>query len=161
MAVKWNRPHSTGLPLNVTISRRAASIPDGNSTSPQRPNLVPGVSFLPAQGRAPQNWINPAAFTTPGAGTFGNAPRNLLQGPGTCKVDTSLAKNLSTTKRFALSFRADGFNILNHAEYGLPATNVSASNLRPDRNATDTRRDRHRDAEGVLTQRPPQLLIPP
>lgn len=69
----------TGLPLNVTISRSAAAIPDGNSTSPQRPNLIPGFSFVPPQGRSPLHWINPAAFTTPASGSFGNAPRNLLR----------------------------------------------------------------------------------
>lgn len=119
----------TGLPVNVTISRSAASIPDGNSTSPQRPNLVPGVSFLPTRGRSPQHWINLAGFTAPGSRTFGNAPRNLLRGPGTWQIDTSLEKNLFTRDRFAFKFRADGFNIFNHAEYGLPATNVSAPNF--------------------------------
>ena len=119
----------TGLPLNVTISRSAASIPDGNSTSPQRPNLVPGVSLIPTQGRSPQHWINAAAFTTPVSGTFGNASRNLLRGPGTWQIDTSLEKELLSFDRFALKFRGDGFNIFNHAQYGLPATNVSAVNF--------------------------------
>jgi hypothetical protein len=119
----------TGLPLNVTVSRSAATIPDGNSSSPQRPNLVPGVSLIPSLGRSPQHWINPAAFTTPASGTFGNSPRNLLRGPGTWQVDLSLQKELLDLDRFRLNFRADGFNIFNHAEYGLPATNSSSGNF--------------------------------
>lgn len=119
----------TGLPLNVIISRSAASIPDGNSTSPQRPNIVTGVPFIPPQGRSPQHWINAAAFAAPASGTFGNAPRNLLRGPGTWQIDTSLEKELLAWDRFALKFRGDGFNLFNRAQYGLPATNVSAVNF--------------------------------
>ncbi|MEO6829159.1 MAG: TonB-dependent receptor, partial [Acidobacteriaceae bacterium] len=119
----------TGLPLNITISRSSSTIPDGNSSSPQRPDLVPGVSFLPVLGRSPRHWINPAAFTMPASGTFGNSPRNLLRGPGTWQVDLSLQKELLDIHQFNLSFRADGFNLFNHAEYGLPATNLSAGNF--------------------------------
>lgn len=119
----------TGLPLNVTISRSASTIPDGNSSSPQRPDLVQGVSFIPSQGRSPQHWINAAAFTAPASGTFGNAPRNLLRGPGAWQIDTSIEKELLSLDRFAIKFRGDGFNLFNHAEYGLPATNVSAVNF--------------------------------
>ncbi len=119
----------TGLPLNITISRSAATISDGNSLSPQRPNLVPGVSVVPPRGRSSQSWINPAAFSLPAPGTFGNAPRNLLRGPGTWQIDGALQKDLLHLDRYALSLRGEGFNLLNHAQYGLPATNVSAANF--------------------------------
>ncbi len=119
----------TGLPLNVTISRSASAIPDGNSLSPQRPNLVPGISFVPSGGRTPQHWINPAAFVLPPSGTFGNTPRNLLRGPGTWQLDGALQKDLLHLDRYALSLRGEGFNLLNCAQYGLPATNVSATNF--------------------------------
>lgn len=67
----------TGVPVNVTISRSASSLPDGNTTSPQRPNLVPGVSLIPPGGQTTSEWINPAAFSIPANGTWGNAGRNL------------------------------------------------------------------------------------
>ncbi len=116
----------TGLPVNVTISRSAAAVPDGNSLSPQRPNLVPGKFFVPAGGRTPQHWIDPAAFIAPASGTFGNAPRNLLRGPGTWQIDGALQKDLLHLDRWALSLRGEGFNLLNRAQYGLPAANVSS-----------------------------------
>ncbi len=119
----------SGLPLTVTVSRSASSLPDGNSTSPQRPDLVPGVSFTPPQGRTPTHWINPAAFATPAKETWGNASRNLYRGPGTWQVDTSLEKELLGLEKFSLKFRADGFNLFNRAQYGLPVTNLSASNF--------------------------------
>lgn len=119
----------TGLPLNITISRSASSVPDGNSSSPQRPDLIPGVSFIPALGRTPQHWINLAAFKAPASGTFGNTPRNLLRGPDTWQIDGSIEKVLFAKGEFELRFRGDGFNLLNRAQYGLPATNLSASNF--------------------------------
>ena len=111
----------TGLPVNVTVSRTAASLPDGNTTSPQRPNLVPGVSLIPPQGRTPLLWINPTAFAVPANGTFGNAPRNLVRAPGTWQMDGSLQKALLSKDNFALNFRGDVFNLFNHAQYGVPA----------------------------------------
>ena len=116
----------TGIPVNVSVSRSASSIPDGNSTSIQRPDRVPGVSLTPPQGRSPQHWINPAAFAVPAAGTFGNASRNPLRGPGTWQIDTSLEKQIVKVERFTMIFRGDAFNLFNHAEYGLPAANISA-----------------------------------
>ncbi len=111
----------TGLPVNITVARTAATLPDGNTMSPQRPNLVPGVPLTPAGGRTPQLSINKAAFALPAAGTFGNAPRNLLRAPGTWQIDASLQKGLYTTERFNLAFRGDVFNLFNHAQYGAPS----------------------------------------
>lgn len=119
----------TGLPVNVTVARSAASVPDGNSASPQRPNLVPYASLIPPSGRTPGRWINPAAFTTPANGTFGNAPRNPLRGPGAWQLDAAIEKALYPSERFIPTFRAEGYNLLNHAQYGLPATNFSAGNF--------------------------------
>jgi len=117
----------TGLPLTVTVSRSASSLPDGNSTSPQRPNLVPGVSLLPAGGQTPGNWINAAAFSTPANGTWGNAGRSLVRAPGIWQLDTALTKRNPITERIGIEFRAEAFNVFNRAQYGLPNTNLSAA----------------------------------
>ena len=111
----------SGLPVNVTVSRTAASLPDGNTMSPQRPDRVPGISLIPSNGRSPQHSINSAAFAVPAAGTFGDAPRNLVRAPGTWQIDVSLQKGLFTTERFNVSFRGDVFNLFNHAQYGAPS----------------------------------------
>ena len=71
----------TGFPINVTVNRSASSVPDGN-TDNQRPDLVPGVSVVPAGGSTTANWINLAAFAVPARGTFGDAGRDLFRGPG-------------------------------------------------------------------------------
>ena len=109
----------TGFPVNVLVNRSAASTPDGNNTD-QRPNLVPGVSLTPPGGRSIAEWINPAAFAMPANGAWGDAPRNLLRGPGAWQIDLGVAKSIPFGDRMNLEFRSEFFNILNHPQYGLP-----------------------------------------
>ncbi len=117
----------SGLPLTVTVSRSAAALPDGNSMSAQRPNLVPGVSLIPSGGQTPQHWITPAAFAVPANGTWGNAGRNLVRAPRIWQIDTALTKRNQITERIGLEFRAEAFNILNRSQFSVPNTNLSAA----------------------------------
>jgi hypothetical protein len=117
----------TGVPVNVTVSRSASSLPDGNTSSPQRPNLVPGVPLIPPGGQTPRDWINPAAFSIPANGTWGNAGRNLVRAPGIWQIDTALTKRTQITEHTGIEFRAEAFNLLNHAQFGLPNGNFSAA----------------------------------
>jgi len=109
----------TGFPVNVVVNRSSASVPDGNSTD-QRPDLVPGVSLIPPGGQTIAEWINPAAFAVPAPGTFGNAPRDLVRGPGAWQFDMGLGKHIPISERVELEFRSEFFNIFNHPQYGLP-----------------------------------------
>ncbi|QNI32557.1 TonB-dependent receptor [Alloacidobacterium dinghuense] len=109
----------TGFPVNVLVNRSSASVPDGNSTD-QRPDLVPGVTVTPTGGKSIGEWINPAAFALPAAGTFGDAPRNIVRGPGAWQIDFGVAKTISLGERARLEFRSEFFNIFNHPQYGLP-----------------------------------------
>jgi hypothetical protein len=111
----------TGFPVNVTIDRTA---PDGDTTD-QRPDLVPGVSLIPPGGRSVGEWINPAAFVAPAAGTFGDAPRDVARGPGAWQMDLGIGKHIPVTERVALDFRSEFFNIFNHPQYGLPQSDIS------------------------------------
>jgi len=116
----------TGFPVNVLVNRSASSVPDGN-TSSQRPNLVPGVSLIPTGGRRIGQWINPAAFSMPQDGTFGNAPRNLGRGPGAWQMDLGLTKRIPVSERVRLEFRSEFFNVFNHPQYGLPQATVGVN----------------------------------
>jgi len=115
----------SGLPINVTINRTAASLPDGNNTS-QRPNLVPGVSIYP-QHRTPQNWLNLAAFAAPAPGTWGTTPKNVASGPNEWQDDLALDKDFHLFERFSLNMRAEAFNLFNRAQWGLPNSNFSSA----------------------------------
>lgn len=115
----------TGKPLTVTISRLPGSLPDQNATSPQRPNLVPGVPVvLDSQSRT--QWINLAAFAVPAAGTWGNAGRNIATGPSIWNADAALTKRNRLRENTILEFRAEVFNLMNHPQLANPVVNVSA-----------------------------------
>ena len=114
----------SGRPVNITISRPASAVPGGYNLT-QRPDLVPGVSLTPVGGQTPAHWLNPAAFTVPLAGTWGNAGRNLGRGPSLYQIDLSLAKRVSLGEHVRLEIRADAFNILNRSQYGDPSGDVT------------------------------------
>ena len=79
----------TGLPINVTVTRKATDMPDGNSLSSLRPNLVDGVPLY-LDYRTTGLWLNSAAFLVPAVGTWGNLPRNYVRGPSLVQFDTGL-----------------------------------------------------------------------
>jgi len=117
----------TGLPVNVTIDRLNASVPGGYSVAGyERPNLVSGVSLIPATGQTPGLWINPAAFTTPANGSFGNAGRNLVRAPDLWQVDLALARVIVLSERMRIQARAESFNVFNRAQYGSPLADLSS-----------------------------------
>jgi len=116
----------TGFPINVTVDRSASAVPDGNNTD-QRPDLIPGVSLTPPGGSTLAEWINPAAFAAPAAGTFGDAPRNIGRGPGAWQIDMGIGKHIPLTESVRVEFRAEFFNIFNHPQYGLPLSDWSVA----------------------------------
>lgn len=114
----------SGKPVNIVISRAASSVPGGYNLM-QRPDLVPGIPLTPPGGSTPSQWLNPAAFAVPKAGTWGNAGRNLGRGPSLYQIDLSLAKRIALSERMRLEIRWDAFNILNRAQLGDPSGDVT------------------------------------
>jgi hypothetical protein len=116
-----------GLPLNVTLSRSASALVDGNNAN-QRPDRVPGVPIY-LRGRGINAWLNPAAFAVPATGTWGNAAKNIATGPPLWQDDSTVEKIFHITERNHLVFRAEAFNLFNRAQYGQPGTalNVGAN----------------------------------
>ena len=51
---------------------------------------------------------------------FGNAGRNVLEGPGSIFSDMSLRKQFAVTEHQRLEFRAGFFNVLNHPNFAQP-----------------------------------------
>ena len=75
-------------------------------------------------------WFNPAAFANPADGTFGNAHRNTLIGPGFANVNLSIAKEFPLHEAIALEVRADMFDVFNHINWSNPDFNVGYSTTR-------------------------------
>jgi hypothetical protein len=68
------------------------------------------------------------AIANPALRTYGTFPRNALRGPGRTNFDIALAKTTPLYKeRVKLEFRAEAFNVLNHAEFNSPTTSINSS----------------------------------
>jgi hypothetical protein len=90
-----------------------------------------GEPFKVHQGSKAQwlnQYFNPAAFTTNAPGTFGNSPRNLLNGPGIDTADVAIIKNWTAAERYGLQFRWEMFNAFNHPNFGNPNSDASTGN---------------------------------
>jgi hypothetical protein len=91
------------------------------------PNAVPGVSTKPAGGKSTNAWFNPAAFSRPAPGTWGNVRRNSLYGPGLELVDLSAGKKFTIREQVKLQIRADATNAFNHPSFGVPQNQLKSS----------------------------------
>jgi hypothetical protein len=111
----------TGRPFTVALIREFDNSGTGFSAlgfgANDRPNLV-GDPRLP--NGTPERWFNTAAFAFPAPGTFGNAGRNIVDGPGYQSVNASLIKNTSLTESVNLQLRGEVFNLFNHPNLNLP-----------------------------------------
>jgi hypothetical protein len=91
---------------------------------------VPGCSLtFPSSGRhGSLQYINPACFTAPPAfNVLGNTGRNIVVGPGLVDLDYSMVKNTKIPKiseTFNVQFRAEFFNVFNHANFSPPVANL-------------------------------------
>src|SRR5947199_1049104 len=99
-----------------------------NSGGDARPNAVVGVSDEPAGGRSRQQWFNPAAFTNPLDGQFGNIGRNTISGAGNIGIDFSIFKTFPITDRARFQFRTEFFNLINHPNFRSLSTTYDGSN---------------------------------
>jgi hypothetical protein len=72
-------------------------------------------------------------------GVPGDAKRSFFHGPGINNWDMALHKGTRITERFLLEFRAEWFNIFNHAQFGTPVGNFVASNFGQVTTARDPR----------------------
>jgi hypothetical protein len=63
-------------------------------------------------------FFNTAAFTVPPPGTFGDAGRNTIIGPGTSTVNLSVLRTVSLGQTRSLSIQILANNLLNDVQYG-------------------------------------------
>jgi len=131
----------TGQPFNPTFD--AGVSPVDFSSSPGlpgavsgRPNRVSGVALYP-HNKSNAEWFNPAAFacplvTDPTNGRsycsgYGTSGYDLLRGPAYQDWDMSLQKNTRWLEHYNVQLRADAFNVFNHANFGIPNSDITAS----------------------------------
>ena len=95
--------------------------PDGTVNTTQN-TFIPYNPSTVITGN-PQQWFNPLMFTPGPVGFLGTATRDMLRGPHMSDVDFSLNKDTAMPllgESGKLVFRAEFFNIFNHANFGMP-----------------------------------------
>jgi hypothetical protein len=113
---------NSGSPLTVTTGTdRALS---GIQTTTQRPNQVLGN---PYGDETINNWLNPAAFSQPALGTYGNSVRNAYDGPGRKVVDLSLVRSFRIGDGHRIEARVEAFNAFNWFLLDNPNTTLSSA----------------------------------
>lgn len=103
----------------VVMTEPLVNVPGGGqSRNVARPNLVAGVDpYVHDKGWL---YLNPAAFSMPAPGTFGNLGRNALRGPSTSQLDLTLSKKFQVNEGINFEFRVECFNLLNSPVYQVP-----------------------------------------
>jgi carboxypeptidase family protein len=106
-----------GLPLTVTQNQGVQSTGTGN-----RPNRICDGNI---SDRTIDRWFDTSCFVSPAdiTGTYGDAGRGIIRGPGSFNIDASLIKN-TRFGRYETEFRIEAFNVLNHPQFGNPNTTL-------------------------------------
>jgi hypothetical protein len=114
-----------GMPIDTTSWDAAGTsfVPNSN-----RINCNAGVNQIFDNPTA-NAYFNPAAFSNPVAGTFGNCARNNLRGPRQFNLDFSTIKDVRIGERQAIQFRMEMFNAPNHVQWGSPNASWGSSNV--------------------------------
>ena len=88
--------------------------------------------------RTVNNYLNPAAFTSPAAGTYSALKPNVFVGPSRLQNDLAVSKTFKVAAR-TLQFRWEVFNVLNHASFNNPVSALNSTNFGRILTASDPR----------------------
>jgi hypothetical protein len=118
----------SGFPLSPQLGYNPTG--NGDTRNPVRPDRTPGFQG-PLYSKTVKQWFNPAAFSAPYPGTFGDLGRDTLTGPGLSELDLSVAKSTTIREGLRAQFRAEFFNVLNHSNFTTPNPVVYSSGPTP------------------------------
>ncbi len=123
-AVSSGTPFTVYDSANVSLQGQAPEISGFYSS---RPDLIADPNAGP---HTPNQWVSRSAFQrldpATQAGQFGNEGRNVARGPGIASVDLSLFKNFAIGETKRVQFRAECFNLANHANFALPQNDIAS-----------------------------------
>jgi len=115
----------SGRPFSIRIPNDQAGTGSnqvGRNGGGQRPNFNPNGGPNCTVGAVnagnPDNYIRVQCFSVPLPGELGNLGRNTFMAPNQQDLDASLFKNNSMfAEKLKIQFRAEIFNVLNHANF--------------------------------------------
>lgn len=104
----------SGNPVNIVTSNSTVN-GIGNTL---RPDVTGPIATI---GRV-ERWFDTSVFTA--VPRFGNLGRNVVIGPGFSNTDFAIIKNTRVGETLRVQFRAEFFDLFNHANFGAPGTVV-------------------------------------
>jgi outer membrane receptor protein involved in Fe transport len=115
----------SGSPFTVVSGQDRAL----SGTGTQRPDLIGNPHLDPGRSRQEliEQYFDASAFALPALGSYGNAGRNSLIGPGRWNLDFALFKSFRVRESLGVQFRWEMFNALNHANLANPRSNITAA----------------------------------
>ena len=96
----------------------------GYDTGHCRPNVNGDIKYTPGVNGS----IDTSVFRPAAAGTFGNLPRNFLDGPGYWRTDASLLKKFLINETMNIEFRLEVVNLFNTVNLGNPDSGLGTFN---------------------------------
>ena len=110
---------ATGLPETPIYSQ----VIQGTGVIGIRPDATGLSVYSPVSGRD----LNPAAYTAPPPGQWGNVGRNSIIGPAQFTLNASMGRSFNPKGSFnSIDFRFDATNVLNHVAF--PSWNTTITN---------------------------------
>jgi hypothetical protein len=128
--------NNTGVNF-ASNTNRPNTISDPHAAGVVAANPDPACQQLMSQGgRAAdktgviESWFNPCAYTDPPGGQLGTTSRTPFYGPDFVNTDLSLVKEFRLPREGTnLEFRAEFFNLWNHAQFFTPGQDATASDF--------------------------------
>ena len=115
----------------VVIGDQSLSGINGVNAYSDKPNISGSYNASKVIVGKPSEWFDPSMFALQSPGNLGNAGRGILTGPGLFNWDLSMNKDTKLAllgEAGNLEFRAEFFNVFNHANFGQPVPSI---NLQP------------------------------
>jgi hypothetical protein len=120
---------TSGFPVFIVNSVNESGVNfEDNFATDNRPIQICNPTSI---NQTLQQWFNPACFTQAPVGELGTASRTPLSGPRFVNTDFSVIKRFRFTERVGADFRAEFFNLFNHAQFGLPNADLAAGFGKP------------------------------
>jgi hypothetical protein len=119
---------ATGLPITLTENDDNALV--GAFAVPvDVPNFAGGKVLGDTNPRHGNPYFNTSLFTNEQLGVLGNARRRFFHGPGLNNFNMALLKTVNFSEAKQLQFRAEAFNIFNHAQFLNPTGEINSSSF--------------------------------
>jgi hypothetical protein len=116
---------TTGFPITLMENDDASLCGCGGADVPNYNGQA--IHFF--DPRKTGQYFDTAPFSAESLGVPGNSSRRFFHGPGTNNWDLALHKCTHITEKAALEFRAEFFNVFNHAQFTSLSGNVNAGNF--------------------------------